>query len=71
MTDDRRQEELRHCLTVVSGYIGLALEDRDAAMAPTEHWTWLQRARDAAAHAAALLEASSPLPSPPPGSSVS
>ena len=40
-------EELRHCLTVVSGYIGLLLQDRGHEL-EEEHWVWVQRARDAA-----------------------
>lgn len=66
MTERDTADELRHCLTVVSGYLGLALESR-AEPPDEELWVWLQRAADAAGHAGALLDAPAPLATPPPG----
>lgn len=49
-------EDLRHCLTVVSGYLGLLLEEKPGPVGP-EHWTWLERAQQAAARAVAICDA--------------
>ena len=51
-------EELRHCLTVVSGYIGLVLQDRGQEPCD-EHWMWLQRAQDAAVQGLEVFGAAS------------
>lgn len=61
MTETEHADELRHCLTVVSGYVGLALDAREDPPGE-EFWLWLRRAQEAAAHAAALMDVPSRIP---------
>ncbi len=51
----RADEELRQYLTVVTGYLSLLLEERDAEPGP-DHWVWLERAHVAARRATGVLE---------------
>jgi hypothetical protein len=61
----QRDEDLRHCLTVIGGYLALALEERGTKPG-AEFWSWLARAQEAAVDAQHLLETPTVLPPAPP-----
>lgn len=57
--------DLRHCLTLVAGYLGLLLDEQ--AMLTPDQRAWTQRAAQASQRAISLLD-TAPAPRPVPSS---